>query len=406
MLRGRRYSPRTCATSPIDEQPSRSYEPPIAGSNRSRQSRRRFGTWPPWWPRARSRARCSTPSANRQGCCSEPPASTWPTSRRMPTASRWQGGACTMHTYPRAPGCRLMVKPSTIVRRTGRPARIETYEGVGGELAARLRSLGIRCDVGAPVFVDGEVWGALMAGSDGSVQFPADAEARLADVTNLIATAISNAESQSALASSRMRIVTAADQTRRRIERNLHDGTQQHLVSLALELRAAQSLVPRELHELRAELTRIGDAMGAIQEELREIARGIHPAILAEGGLAPALRTLARRSACPVKLDVPIEERLPEPVEVAIYYIVSEALTNTAKHAHASVVEVEVEAVEGVVSASVRDDGDGGADPDRGSGLIGLTDRVEALGGSLAVQSPTGGGTHLHVEIPLDVTRI
>jgi signal transduction histidine kinase len=165
-------------------------------------------------------------------------------------------------------------------------------------------------------------------------------------------------------------------------------------------------LVPCELHELRAELTRIGDAMGAIQEELREIARGIHPAILAEGGLAPALRTLARRSACPVKLDVPIEERLPEPVEVAIYYIVSEALTNTAKHAHASVVEVEVEAVEGVVSASVRDDGDGGADPDRGSGLIGLTDRVEALGGSLAVQSPRGGGTHLHVEIPLDVTRI
>jgi signal transduction histidine kinase len=244
-----------------------------------------------------------------------------------------------------------------------------------------------------------------MAGSDGSVQFPADAEARLADVTNLIATAISNAESQSALASSRMRIVTAADETRRRIERDLHDGTQQQLVSLALELRAAQTSVPPELHELGDELTRIGDGMGAVQEELREIARGIHPAILAEGGLAPALRTLARRSACPVKLDVPVEERLPEPVEVAIYYIVSEALANAAKHAHASVVEVEVEAMEGVVSASVRDDGDGGADPERGSGLIGLTDRVEALGGSLAVQSPRGGGTHLHVEIPLDATR-
>src|SRR3954454_21831033 len=309
MSRGRRYSPRTCATTPIDEQPSRSYEPPIAGSNRSRQSRRRFGTWPPWWPRARSRARCSTPSANRQGCCSEPPASTWPTSRRMPAASRWQGGACTVHTYPRAPGCRLMVKPSTgsFGARVGRRGSKRMRGSRKRSAPARLRTLGIRCDVAAPVFVDGEVWGALMAGSDGSVQFPADAEARLADVTNLIATAISNAESQSALASSRMRIVTAADQTRRRIERNLHDGTQQHLVSLALELRAAQSLVPRELHELRAELTRIGDAMGAIQEELREIARGIHPAILAEGGLAPALRTLARRSACPVKLDVPIE---------------------------------------------------------------------------------------------------
>ena len=163
--------------------------------------------------------------------------------------------------------------------------------------------------------------------------------------------------------------------------------------------------MPCELRELGAELKRISDGMGAVQEELREIARGIHPAILAEGGLAPALRTLARRSACPVKLDVRVEERLPEPVEVAIYYIVSEALTNAAKHAHASVVEVDVEAMEGVVCASVRDDGDGGADPERGSGLIGLTDRAEALGGSLAVQSPRGGGTHLHAEIPLDATR-
>ena len=305
-------------------------------------------------------------------------------------------------------GTRLPLDGETvhrIVRRTGRPARIETYEGVDGELAALLRSLGIRCDVGAPVFVDGEVWGALIAGSDGSVQFATDAEARLADFTDLIATAISNAESQSALASSRRRIVTQADETRRRIERDLHDGTQQQLVSLALELRAAQTSVPLELHELGAELTRIGDGMGVVQEELREIAHGIHPAILAQGGLAPALRTLARRSACPVKLDMSVEERLPEPVEVAVYYIVSEALTNAAKHALASVVEVDVKAMEGVVSASVRDDGGGGADPERGSGLVGLTDRVEALGGSLAVQSPRGGGTHLHVEIPFDATR-
>jgi PAS domain S-box-containing protein len=305
-------------------------------------------------------------------------------------------------------GTRLPLDGETvnrIVQRTGRPARVDTYEGVSGELAALFRSLGIRSDVGAPVVVEGEVWGALIAGSDGSVKLPEDAEARLALFTELIATAISNAESQRALASSRKRIVTAADQTRRRIERDLHDGTQQRLVSLALELRAAQALVPPELDQLGAELTRIVDRLGTVQEELREIAHGIHPVILAEGGLAPALRTLARRSAVPVRLDVRVEGRLPEPIEVATYYVVSEALTNAAKHAHASVVQVDVEAADGIISASVRDDGEGGADPERGSGIVGLTDRVEALGGALALQSPNGAGTHLHIQIPLEATR-
>ncbi len=305
-------------------------------------------------------------------------------------------------------GTRLPLDGETvnrIVQRTGRPARVDTYDGVSGELAALLRSLGIRSDVGAPVVVEGEVWGALIAGSDGSVKLPEDAEARLALFTELIATAISNAESQRALASSRKRIVTAADQTRRRIERDLHDGTQQRLVSLALELRAAQALVPPELDQLGAELTRIVDRLGTVQEELREIAHGIHPLILAQGGLAPALRTLARRSAVPVRLDVRVEGRLPEPTEVATYYVVSEALTNAAKHAHASVVHVDVEAADGIISASVRDDGEGGADPEQGSGIIGLTDRVEALGGALALQSPKGAGTHLHIQIPLEATR-
>jgi PAS domain S-box-containing protein len=305
-------------------------------------------------------------------------------------------------------GTRLPLDGETIhriVQRTGRPARVETYEGVHGELAALLRRLGICSDVGAPVVVDGEVWGGLMVGSDGSVQFPENAEARLADFTELIATAISNVESRNALASSRMRIVTAADETRRRIERDLHDGTQQQLVSLALDVRAAQASVPPGLDQLADELTRIVDGLGNVQEELREIARGIHPAILAEGGLAPALRTLARRSAVPVKLDVRVAGRLPEPVEVAMYYVVSEALTNAAKHARASVVEVDVEAGDGIICASVRDDGGGGADPERGSGLIGLSDRVEALGGTLSVRSPRGGGTHLQIQIPLDATR-
>jgi signal transduction histidine kinase len=227
-------------------------------------------------------------------------------------------------------------------------------------------------------------------------------EARLGDFTELLATAIANAESRNALASSRLRIVAAADETRRRIERDLHDGTQQRLVSLALELRAAQTEVPPELDQLTAELSRIVDGLGSVQDELREIARGIHPAILAEGGLARALKTLTRRSAVPVAASVEVDMRLPEPVEVAAYYVVSEALTNTAKHANASRVAVDAKVVAGAISLSVSDDGKGGADPTMGSGLVGLKDRVEALGGALTVQSAPGGGTRLHAQIPFD----
>jgi PAS domain S-box-containing protein len=301
-------------------------------------------------------------------------------------------------------GTRLPLDGNSInglVHRTGRSGRVDTYEGVEGEIAALLRSLGIRSDVGAPVVVDGRVWGALIAGSDGSVQFPEDAEARLAHFTELVAAAISNAETQDALSRSRTRIVTSADETRRRIERDLHDGTQQRLVALALELRAAQTGVPPELEQLNSELTQIVDRLGAVQEELRAITHGIHPAILAEGGLGPALRTLARRSGVTVELEVRVEGRLPEAVEVAAYYVVSEALTNAAKYAAAATVQVKVEAADDVLSASVRDDGQGGADPERGSGLLGLKDRVEALGGTFALQSPLGGGTSLQIEIPL-----
>jgi signal transduction histidine kinase len=288
-----------------------------------------------------------------------------------------------------------------LVHRTGRPARVDAYDGVGGEIAALVRRLGIRCDVGAPVVVDGEVWGVLIAGSDGSVALPPDAEARLAHFTELVAAAISNAESQDALARSRKRIVTSADEARRRIERDLHDGTQQRLVALALELRAAQASIPRELEDVGSELGRIVDRIGAIQEELRAITHGIHPAILAEGGLGPALRTLARRAGIAVSLEVRVEGRLPEPVEVAAYYVVSEGLANAAKHASASLVEVDVEEAHGLLGVSLRDNGKGGADPAQGSGLVGLTDRVEALGGVLTLKSATGGGTTLRVEIPL-----
>jgi PAS domain S-box-containing protein len=207
--------------------------------------------------------------------------------------------------------------------------------------------------------------------------------------------------SRAELAASRARIVTAADQTRRQIERDLHDGVQQRLVSLALEQRSAQEVVPPELRELQAQLSRVVDGLAGALEELQEISRGIHPAILAQGGLAPALKTLARRSTVPVELEVRAETRLPEPVEVAVYYVVSEALTNTAKHAHASVAHIAVEARDGVLDLLIRDDGCGGADPARGSGLLGLSDRVDALGGTIEVASPVGQGTTLLITLPL-----
>jgi signal transduction histidine kinase len=208
--------------------------------------------------------------------------------------------------------------------------------------------------------------------------------------------------SRAELAASRARIVTAADETRRRIERDLHDGVQQRLVSLLLAQRTAQAAVPPGLPELQARLSELADGLAGVLEELQELSRGIHPAILTDGGLARALKTLARRSAVPVDLDVRTETRLPAPVEVAAYYVVSEALTNAAKHAQASVVRVAVEAGHGLLQLSICDDGSGGADPARGSGLIGLTDRVEALGGTIEVTSPTGQGTTLRVTFPLE----
>ena len=210
------------------------------------------------------------------------------------------------------------------------------------------------------------------------------------------------ARSRAELAASRARIVAAADETRRQIERDLHDGVQQRLVSLALAQRSAEAIVPAELYELRLQLSQVVDGLAGAIEELQEISRGIHPAILAQGGLAPALKTLARRSAVPVDLDVRAGARLPEPVEVAVYYVVSEALTNAAKHAHASVVQVGVGARDGVLELSIRDDGSGGADPTLGSGLIGITDRVDALGGTIELASPVGQGTTLLITLPIE----
>jgi signal transduction histidine kinase len=224
---------------------------------------------------------------------------------------------------------------------------------------------------------------------------------RLASFTELVATAIANADSRADLAASRARIVAASDETRRRIERDLHDGIQQQLVSLLLESRMAEATEPSDVGELRAQLARTARRLAATLEELREIARGIHPAILSERGLQPALKALARRSAVPVKLELRAERRLPEHVEVAAYYVVSEALTNAAKHAHASVVNVELDTHDAIMQLAIRDDGIGGADPRHGSGLVGLSDRIEALGGTLEVTSPPGNGTTLLIQIPV-----
>ena len=289
-----------------------------------------------------------------------------------------------------------------VVWRTGRSARIDedVWSSASDPVADALREMGIRSLVASPIVVEGRLWGAVNAWTRRG-PFPSDAADRMADFTELVATAVGNAESRAEVAASRARIVAAADETRRRIERDLHDGTQQRLVSLGLELRLAQGIVPAELGELEAEIGRVAGELNGIVEDLREIARGIHPAILSEGGLRPALRTLARRAAIAVELDVAPIARLPEPIEVAAYYVVSESLTNATRHAHASVVEVGAEASGSTLRVCVRDDGVGGADPRRGSGLVGLKDRIEALGGAFSMHSPAGGGTTVSCELPV-----
>ena len=288
----------------------------------------------------------------------------------------------------------------TLVFQTGRPERIDDYANATGEGADAARDWEFRSAVGVPISVQGRLWGVMSVASTREEPLSADTTGRLAAFTELIVTALVNAEAQDALNASRARIVAAADRTRRRIERNLHDGAQQRLVSLALHLRETQEAAPGA-GELAARLEGAVTEVTEVLEELREIARGIHPAILTEGGLRPALRALARRSAVPVSLDINVPERLPEPVEIAAYYAVSEALANTAKHAHASAATVEVAARDGGLRVCVRDDGRGGADFAGGSGLAGIRDRMEALGGRIWLQGPPGAGTAVHIVIPL-----
>jgi signal transduction histidine kinase len=278
------------------------------------------------------------------------------------------------------------------------------WSSVSGPVALAGSRLGLASTVASPIVVEGRLWGTATVSS--KQPLPPDAEGRLEKFAELAATAISNAESKAELAASRRRIVAASDEARRQIERDLHDGTQQRLVWLGLAVRSAEASVPPERDDLRAELSGIATGLATAVAELQEVSRGIHPAILSQGGLGPALRTLARRSTVPVELFGITDTRLPEPIEVAAYYVASEALANAAKHAQASRIEVSLEPRDGALLLSIRDDGIGGADAIRGSGLVGLTDRVEALGGSIRVESRPGEGTHIVVELPLELVAV
>jgi signal transduction histidine kinase len=269
------------------------------------------------------------------------------------------------------------------------------------ELAKTLDRLGLVSTIEASIVVDGRLWGALLVSS--RIDLPAQTEERLQTFTELAGTAIANAQARSDLAASRRRIVTASDDARRQIERNIHDGTQQRLVSLGLAVRAAEADLLPEQHELHEQLSRIALGLADAVEDLQEISRGIHPAILSRGGLGPALRVVATRSPIPVQMDVATNIRFAEPVEVAGYFVASEALANAAKHSQASRIELSLHKRRDSIVLRVRDDGVGGADPTNGSGLVGLSDRVEALGGSITIDSRRGVGTEVRVELPVDL---
>lgn len=293
-------------------------------------------------------------------------------------------GADGMNDFP--DGAR---RTAAMVFQTGKASRIDDA-GAGA----------FRSAVSAPILVDGEIWGVIAALAPDSL--PSDISTRLTDFTHLVASSISNVHARDNLIASRARIVAASDETRRRIERNLHDGIQQRMVALALSLRAVQ-VKPQLPPAVKAGLDEVAADLDEVLEEIRVFSQGLHPALLSRSGLGPALRELARRSPIPVSLDlhVPRFPRLPEPVEVAVYYVVSEALANAAKHAAAAEVLIRVSSDDTAVRATVSDEGIGGADPGGGSGLIGLVDRVEALGGKLSLDSPVGEGTTLSIELPL-----
>src|SRR4051794_39789175 len=289
---------------------------------------------------------------------------------------------------------------TAVVARTGAPARIDDYAEVRGEAARAMTERGYRSAVAAPVSFGGRTWGLVLVAS--AAVLGEHAEQRLAAFAELVALALENAEARAELKASRVRILEAGVTERRRLERNLHDGAQQRLVALAVQLRVLE----KRLDDPEAAVRMLRGAAKELEQalaELRELARGLHPAVLADRGLAPALENLAARAPLPVTVEGVPDERLAEPLEAAVYFVVAESLTNAVKHAEASELRVTMSAIDGELTVEIADDGRGGADPRAGSGtgLRGLVDRVEALGGRLTLESPAGVGTVVRAMLPV-----
>jgi signal transduction histidine kinase len=284
-----------------------------------------------------------------------------------------------------------------------RPVRIEDFDEVGGAVAALMRDLAIRGAAAGPILLGGRLWGALSATWPDPALMPLGAEDRVAAFAELVAHAVENAETREELAASRARLVEAADEARRRIERDLHDGAQQRLVAAALELTLLEQRLDRDPAAARSVLVRAREHLDHGLGELRDLARGIHPAVLTERGLEAAVVALVQRAPVPVDLEIEVRERLDAGIEAAAYFVVSEALTNVAKYAEAETVSVDVRSAGGSLLLTIADDGIGGAELGRGSGLRGLVDRVQAVGGTLDVRSPPGRGTRLSIQLPTQV---
>ena len=314
-------------------------------------------------------------------------------------------GAWSKDGSPRFPvGATLDLDGDTVVGKvwqTGSPARVDRYEDARGPLAETMHELGYGGAVAAPVSVGGRAWGALASASTSDQPLPDGVERRLCDFADLVAQALANADAYEKLAASRARLVEVGDAERRRLERNLHDGAQQRLVAVALALSMVNAKLQGDPAAAQQVLTAARDDLARGLDELRELARGIHPAVLTERGLGPALEGLVTRAPVPVEVAELPPERLPPSVEAAAYYVISEALANVAKYAHASHVTVSVRRTDGRAEVSVADDGVGGADPSGGSGLQGLAARVEALNGRLEIDSPPDRGTHIQVAMPV-----
>jgi PAS domain S-box-containing protein len=294
---------------------------------------------------------------------------------------------------------------AAMILATGRPSRRDDYSTMPGQLGEAVREDLMVSTVGVPIVVEGSIWGFMVAAAKPGRPIPIDTEARLARFTELVATAVSNATTRAELIASRARIVAAGDEARRRIERNLHDGTQQRLVALGLDVQTVRDSIPDQ-GEARTGLERIRHELEVVLEDVRELSRGLHPALLSQAGLEPSLRALARKSPIPVNLDVNVRERPSESTETAVYYVISEALANAAKHARASEVSVMLTSSASDIRAIIEDDGCGGAEASAGSGLVGLIDRIEALGGRFALDSPPGHGTRISIEMPLTAEPI